>query len=352
MYITGLGTAAPAKRFSQVQCWEAVQRSEFYRVLSTKARAILRGVLLNDNGIDARHLALDALEDAFQLAPDPLQERFATHAPELVRRAATAALRDAALEAGDIDAILISTCTGYLCPGLSSYAIESLGLRPDVVALDFVGQGCGAALPNLRAAEALVESGRCETALSVCVEVCSAAFYMDEDPGVLISACLFGDGAGAAVVAAAPPPHRRRVEWGDAYSFCDPAQREALRFTHCAGMLRNVLSPEVPALAGRYAAAVLGNALERKGLQHSDIQSWILHAGGKKVLQRLRENLRLDESATRHSAEILAQFGNLSSPFVYFVLERALAENAPGGWWWMSSFGAGFSCHGALLKVA
>ncbi len=51
-------------------------------------------------------------------------------------------------------------------------------------------------------------------------------------------------------------------------------------------------------------------------------------------------------------AELLSRFGNLSSPFVLFVLEAALRENAPGGWWWMSSFGAGFSCHGALLKVA
>jgi len=48
---------------------------------------------------------------------------------------------------------------------------------------------------------------------------------------------------------------------------------------------------------------------------------------------------------------MLREFGNLSSPFVYFVLRAALADNAPGGLWWMSSFGAGFSCHGALLEV-
>jgi alkylresorcinol/alkylpyrone synthase len=53
----------------------------------------------------------------------------------------------------------------------------------------------------------------------------------------------------------------------------------------------------------------------------------------------------------RLSASVLHDFGNVSSPFVLFVLERALAQNAPGGWWWMSTFGAGFSCHGAFLKV-
>ena len=60
----------------------------------------------------------------------------------------------------------------------------------------------------------------------------------------------------------------------------------------------------------------------------------------------------LAERDTRASAETLARFGNLSSPFVLFVLEAALAAREPDGWWWMSSFGAGFSCHGALLRVA
>jgi alkylresorcinol/alkylpyrone synthase len=65
----------------------------------------------------------------------------------------------------------------------------------------------------------------------------------------------------------------------------------------------------------------------------------------------LRERLGLSADDTRWSAAILRDFGNVSSPCVYFVLETALAEQAPGGYWWMSSFGAGFSCHGALLHV-
>ena len=64
-----------------------------------------------------------------------------------------------------MDAMLISTCTGYLCPGLTSYVGERLGLRPDVLALDLVGQGCGAALPNLRAAEAILTAGRAPAGL-------------------------------------------------------------------------------------------------------------------------------------------------------------------------------------------
>jgi alkylresorcinol/alkylpyrone synthase len=76
-----------------------------------------------------------------------------------------------------------------------------------------------------------------------------------------------------------------------------------------------------------------------------------LHPGGRDVLLALRERLGLQAHDTRWSESVLAEYGNLSSPSVIFVLQEALADSAPDGLWWMSSFGAGFSCHGALLEV-
>ncbi len=179
--------------------------------------------------------------------------------------------------------------------------------------------------------------------------------YLDNDPGVLISACLFGDGAGAAVLSREPAADRsrsRRIEWIDAASLIEPAQRKALMFEQREGMLRNILTREVPALAAEYAEHVLETVLVRAGLVPGDIAAWIMHAGGRDVLLALEKRFELeDRRAFRYSAAMLREYGNLSSAFVYFVLEAALADDAPGGWWWLSSFGAGFSCHGALLKV-
>ena len=352
MFIVGLGTATPPNRYTQIQCWEALQGATQFAQLGRHARTTLQRVLLHDNGIHTRSLALDPLHEAFDIDPDTLHRRFAKHAPILASQAAIDALRQAGLRLHDIDAVVISTCTGYLCPGLTSYVAERLGLRPNVLALDLVGQGCGAALPNLRTAEALLSAKRCETVLSICVEVCSAAFYLDNDPGVLVSACLFGDGAGAAVVAAVPNSRGRRVEWKAACSLTNPAERDALRFEQKGGMLRNILTPEVPRLAAQHAEIVLDEALSNEGMSRSEISTWIWHAGGRKVLEALEEKLGLTAADLHWSSQVLSEFGNLSSPFVYFVLQAALRDNAPGGWWWMSSFGAGFSCHGALLKVA
>jgi alkylresorcinol/alkylpyrone synthase len=161
MFITGLGTATPPHRYTQMQCWDAFQAAPQFAQLDRRARTTLQKVLLHDNGIRTRSLALDSLANVFAADPDTLQRRFAQHAPALAHDAATCALQDAGLRAQDIDAVVISTCTGYLCPGLTSYVGESLGLRQDVLALDLVGQGCGAALPNLRAAAALLRTDDC-----------------------------------------------------------------------------------------------------------------------------------------------------------------------------------------------
>ncbi len=351
MYVTGLGTAVPPRPFTQAECWAALRQAPQFPGLSPRSQALLRKVLAGENGIACRHFAVENLEEAFLLTPDAMHARFARHAPELAAQAAQRALEAARLGASGVDAVIISTCTGYLCPGLTSYVSERLGLRPDVTALDLVGQGCGAALPNWGTAQALLAAGRAQHVLSVCVEVCSAAFYLDDDPGVLISACLFGDGAGAAVLSARPAAHARRVEWKTARSFLSPADRDFLRFTQRQGMLRNILAHEVPDLAARHVTNLLGEMLQGQGLKRADVAGWILHGGGRQVLAALRKSLGLSDKDVRFSTGVLNNFGNVSSPFVVFALERALAENAPGGWWWLSSFGAGFSCHGAFLKV-
>jgi predicted naringenin-chalcone synthase len=351
MHIVGLGTAVPPRSFTQAECWEALQRARRPEI-TPRTRAILQGILLHDNGIERRSLALDTLDEGFDIDPDTLHQRFVRHAPALASQAATHALREARLAARDVDAVVISTCTGYLCPGLTSYVAEALGLRQDAVYLDLVGQGCGAALPNLRTAEALVASGRCENVLCVCVEVCSAAFYLDDDLGVLVSACLFGDGAGAAVVSARPRAGGRNVEVKALASITNPGLRDALRFETRGGMLRNILTLPVPKLAADHARGVLDTVLQAEALPRESIRAWIMHAGGRKVLEELQDKLDLTKDDIRWSTAVLRQYGNLSSPFVFFVLDAALKARTPGGLWWMSSFGAGFSCHGTLLHVA
>jgi alkylresorcinol/alkylpyrone synthase len=352
MFIIGLGTAVPPRAYTQRESWDALQSWSLFSELKPRSRAILKKVLGGDNGIATRHLALEPLTEAFSQTPDQLQARFARHAPELAAEAARRALNAAGCSPAEMDAVIISTCTGYLCPGLTSYVSEQLGLRENIFALDLVGQGCGAALPNLRTGAAILASGRARRVLSICVEVCSAAFFMDDNAGVLISACLFADGAGAAILSNEPQPSRRRVEWKFTDSRLLTGERETLRFGHANGKLRNILLPQVPQVASDLAEKLMAESLVTAGVKREEITGWILHTGGRDVILAMRDKLKLSAEDVRHTSAVLRDFGNLSSPSVYFVLERALKDSVPDGRWWMCAFGAGFSCHGALLEVS
>ena len=278
VYFRGVGTATPSARYTKAECLKAFQQSEWFARLDARAHLVARTVLQRDNGIETRHLAVDSLDEVFQIDPNTL--------------------------------------------------------------------------PNLQLSRALLMGGACAHVLSICVEVSSAAMYLDNDPGVLISACLFGDGAGAAVLSRQPRPAGRPMAWIDSTSLINPLERSALMFEQRDGMLRNILSRAVPGLAADYAHRALKTVLGRAGLGTADVSAWIMHAGGRDVLLAIQHEMGLRPQDLRYSAAMLHEYGNLSSAFVYFVLETALADHAPDGWWWLSSFGAGFSCHGALLKVS
>src|SRR2546423_9656992 len=138
MFITGLGTAKPPRRYLQTECWEEAQGVKAFHQLTPRSRAIVKRILLGNNGIVSRHLALDSIREVFLATPDTLHQRFAQNAPALAAEAARNALQSAHTQADEVDGLIVSTCTGYLCPGLTSYVSEILGLRRDLFWRDFV----------------------------------------------------------------------------------------------------------------------------------------------------------------------------------------------------------------------
>lgn len=351
MYLQSLGFAVPERSFAQAEVLQALEVDPTFATLTEKSRNLLRKVLSGRNGIERRHLALEEVREAFDFRPDAMMTRFRKHAPDLAARAARKALDEAKVKPDQIDALLVATCTGYLCPGLSGYVAETLHLPASASLLDLVGQGCGAALPALDQAAAQLQAGRARRVIVVCVEICSAASYLDDDPGVLISACLFGDGAAATVLAPEPAPSGPLVRWIGSARHSAPEHREHLRFDHRRGLLRNLLSAEVPSLSARHARTVFDRACADHGRRPEEVCGWIWHAGGREVLRALRREFHLTEKQTEPSSSVLLRHGNMSSPSCLFALDHALRNGIPDGLWWLASFGAGFSSFGAFVEV-
>jgi len=341
MFLHALATAVPPATFTQLQCWDLAQSSAVRTRLSRRSALILHSILRSDHGIATRHFALSDVARVFDLTPDELNADFRREAPALAGRALGAALESASLRPDQIDALLVCTCTGYLCPGVTSYVAEQLGLRPNAFLQDLVGLGCGAAIPMLRAASHITAAQPGAIVACVAVEICSAAFYLDDDPGVLISACLFGDGAAATIWRGEPASRPLRAF--DFNTVHRPADRDKLRFEQRNGKLRNLLHRSVPELA----ATAVGHLWQERGSR--PVARVIAHTGGRDVLEALAPVVAPHSLAA--SAEVLRANGNMSSPSVLFALERTLQDTTPGpdGDFWLVSFGAGFSAHSCRI---
>jgi predicted naringenin-chalcone synthase len=337
MYLQSLASAFPETRYTQHECLDIFRASPASKLLSARAGKVVEAVLGGASGIDSRHFALppDAL---FGADAGELNRAFEREAPRLADQALRRACERDEVKPAEIDALFVCTCTGYLCPGVSSHVAEQAGLRADAYLHDLSGLGCGAALPMLHAASCFLAAHPEALVATVAVEVCSAAFYLDEDIGVLISACLFGDGAAAALWRAKD----RGGQWQASQfrSLHRPEEREKIRFVNANGKLRNQLHRAVPDIA---ADAV-------KELFHKrsrDPDRVVAHSGGRDVIDAIEARLAgypLD--ATR---ETLRMRGNMSSPSVLCALEKCL-ENVNGDRaLWLTAFGAGFAAHACEL---
>jgi len=343
MYLHALATAVPGNSFTQAQCWDLVQKSPVRAHLHKRSMLILRTILRGNHGIATRHFAVPEIDGIFDRTSDQLNHAFRIEGPRLAVRALAAALASAGVKPAGLDALLICTCTGYVCPGLTSYVSELLGLRPNAFLQDLVGLGCGAAIPSLRAANAILAAEPGATVACIALEICSAAFYLDDDPGVIISACLFSDGAAATIWRATPGPTGLRCFGFDTVLL--PAERDKLRFEQRDGKLRNLLDRTVPELA----AAAVAQLWAGRGAR--PVSRVVTHPGGRDVLDAL-EPVLAPHSLTA-SRTVLRDCGNMSSPSVLFALEETLRTASPGpdGDFWLVSFGAGFSAHSCRIGI-
>ncbi|MFK7849744.1 MAG: type III polyketide synthase [Akkermansiaceae bacterium] len=342
MFLRSIATASPSHSFTQEKTWKALKGHPKFGTLKSSSISLLEKVLKSPNsGIESRQFSEANLTSVFQKDAESLNHSFENHAPALGKEALVQALENAGIGPQEIDALFICTCTGYLCPGPSSHIAELCGLRSDAYLVDLVGLGCGAAIPTLRAAEGYLASNPDHTVALIAVEISSSAFYIDNDPGVLISLCLFGDGAAATILTG-----KKTTDSSLLFHSFDthhiPEEREKIRFINANGKLKNQLHRSVPQLA----AQAVSTLFERR---HSDPHQILAHSGGRDVIDALEGCLPSDQLT--ETREILKRHGNMSSPSVLFALEERLRTHPEESSLWLTAFGAGFAAHSCHLST-
>ncbi len=340
--ILGIETANPALQLTQQQIWDSISK----QALSRTERSLYQR-FLSDPSIRIRHAAVEDIDRLYQETPDQAAARFERYAPALGAEAVEKCLRRFSLDASRIDALIVTTCTGYLCPGLTSYVAGLAGFREDIFTLDLTGLGCGAALPALQTADHFLATHPENRVIVLCVEICTAAVSWGEKTGLILSNAIFADGAAACLLS----NHKE----DDGYALKRsagllwPQFRDDLRFKTRDNRLCNVLTKDVPAVAGRAVQEIIGKLSKDNG---RGIAHYAFHPGGRKILDTIAHSLQLDERGMLRSREILRDYGNMSSPSVLFVLKRVLEQDQPReneaiG---LFAFGAGFTAFGAVLQ--
>ncbi len=346
--IGSIGTAVPPVRIEQSQAI-ALTQLHYGKILKPRSLEILRQVLAHPS-IKTRYIAVNSLPEIVLLKdenPDKRMERFNKWAVKLSTNAAKNALTKAGASPADVKALFVNTCTGYLCPGISTYLIEPLGLSPDTKVYDLVGAGCGGALPSIQLAQNMIASGTDGVILCIAVEICTATYQMGDDISLLISNAIFGDGAAATVVW----NRDKGIQITDTASRFAPQFRDDVRYYYKNGQLHNRISSSLPKITGELATEFIKKLLEKNNLSVNDISQWAIHPGGDKILNAIQKQLGLKDSDMTISRQILSEYGNMSSPSVMFELERILHNGLlPGQLCLAVAFGAGMSIHGFLLK--
>lgn len=342
--IIALGTANPPNRYSQREIYDISTR--FYPMY--RDRRIEQIFMSSD--IEYRHLALDKETFVPFETADELHARFSENAVKVAAEAIRRCLERGRLAIHEIDYIVAVTCTGYLCPGLSALLMKDLGMRTNLQRADLVGMGCAGALPGLQRGYDFVMAYPDRKALVVTVEICSACYYVDDSLETVVGNAICADGAAAVVVANQDAPGAPAIaRFG---TLLEPSYIDTVGFQFRSGLLRIVLSKDIRDNAGGLAENLIQQMLQEEGVTREDVRHWIIHSGGRKVIDSIKKVSGLTEEQLKHSRCVLRNFGNMSSPTVLFVLDEVLANDPPqkGDIGVMLAMGPGLAIEGAVLR--
>lgn len=343
--IAGIGTAVIGESYSQQELLE------IFSITDPRVRS----VFLN-SAIGRRHLSLPPLGDDGTRVEETQEDLLGKHkalAVGMGMRAIDACLKNAGVGLSDVAHLCCVTSTGFLTPGLSALLIREMGIAPQCGRVDIVGMGCNGGLNALGVSSAWAAAHPGQLTILLCTEVCSAAYVFDATMRTAVVNSLFGDGAAAVALRsgdeAADGP---RILSFASHIVTDALEAMRYDWDSAQGKFSFFLDPDIPYVVGAHVERVIDRLLAGPGLRRSAIRHWLVHSGGKKVIDAVRVNLGLTRHDVRHTTGVLHDYGNVSSSSFLFSYERLTGEavTRPGDYGVLMTMGPGSTIETALVQ--
>ena len=340
-YIAGIGTSLPAGSISRNDAASlACELSAFSAAEARLVRALYRR-----SGVERRHSVLlhPATEGNVRQSffardeADPADngpttrarmEVYHAAAADLAARAVRQALDHAGVSSAEITHLITVSCSGFAAPGVDIALIDRTGFFPGVSRTHVGFMGCHGAFNALRVADGFIAADPEACVLICAVELCSLHFQYRASREQHVANALFADGA-AAIVAQARTKGADRWQFVAGGSTIFPDSTQAMTWRIGDNGFVMTLSARVPELIEAFLKPWLEAWVSRNNARRFDIASWAIHPGGPRIVDAVQKALGLEEPATHASRRVLADYGNMSSPTILFILKNLMENNAP-----------------------
>lgn len=358
-YINSIATAVPGSGIAQQHIANFMCRamdfteteSRRLQILYKKTDIQYRHSVITDYGNSVEDYNFYPKNKALEPFPSVAErmQLYQKEAPKLAAKAATECIKK--INPVKISHVLTVSCTGMYAPGLDIELIHLLGLPTHTkrTAINFMG--CYGVFNALKVAKSICESDKDACVLLVSVELCTLHFQKENTESNLLSNALFADGVAAALIEASPRTHTPsyKIE----ASFCDlfPEAAEDMAWKIGNNGFEMVLSSKIPKYIQAKVLESIESLLFQTSIKQENLIHYAIHPGGKAIIEAVANALGLSSAQTEISKDILANYGNMSSATILFVLEKLLyrADKTAGPTLAMA-FGPGLTLELMLLN--
>jgi alkylresorcinol/alkylpyrone synthase len=339
VYLHGLSTALPPHCLTQTEVREraAIIFGQSYPQFDRLSKTF------DTAGIDKRYsvVPIDWFSQDHGWADR--NAAFMTGAKALFIEAAQRALHNAGWNGADVDCVVTVTSTGITTPSLEAQVFTEMGFREDIMRMPVFGLGCAGGVSGLSTAQAIAAGKPGSKVLLVVVEACSLSFRADRlQKADIIATVLFGDGAAAACISSAATTSGKIITLGQGHQKIWPDTLDIMGWDIDETGFGVVFDRSIPTFVTEEFASATDGALKAANLNHNQIDRYVCHPGGAKVVDAIEGALQLGQGSLNAERDTLRAAGNMSAPTVMFVM-KAVLEAGTTGQMMACALGPGFT---------